>query len=189
MHYFFTAIDKCLTFSGRATRKEYWYYVLFAVISIVGLALLSETLWFGGPGASIQSAALGLVILFLMFVGISVSVRRLHDRGYSGWWYLLYLVPGGNIFLIVNFCMDGTPGDNAYGPDPKGREPVPPAPVRFTTVTEPRLGLLDMGRNNDDHQRLDKLAKLGDLYRNGILTEPEFNRAKSNILSGSRMVA
>ena len=51
---------------------------------------------------------------------IAVAVRRLHDIGRSGWFYLIGLIPLiGWIFMIVWFCTDSQPGDNQYGPNPK----------------------------------------------------------------------
>ena len=60
---------------------------------------------------------------------IAVTVRRLHDRNMSGWWYpgfiVASLIPVVGIiaaiaFLVIMF-LDGTPGTNRFGPDPKGR--------------------------------------------------------------------
>jgi uncharacterized membrane protein YhaH (DUF805 family) len=53
--------------------------------------------------------------------GIAVSVRRLHDRDYSGWWFLIVLTGIGAIVLLVWFCMRGTAGANRFGPDPLGQ--------------------------------------------------------------------
>lgn len=51
---------------------------------------------------------------------IALSVRRLHDIGKSGWYYLLILIPiVGAIVLIVWWCQDGKIGRNQYGEDPK----------------------------------------------------------------------
>ena len=52
---------------------------------------------------------------------VSATVRRLHDTNRSGWWVLLSFVPLGGIVLLVWTIMDGTPGPNDYGPDPKQR--------------------------------------------------------------------
>ena len=52
---------------------------------------------------------------------LAVMIRRLHDQGKSGWWYFISWVPFiGGIWLLVLMCLDGTPGDNDYGPNPKG---------------------------------------------------------------------
>ena len=101
-------------FSGRARRSEYWYYVLcYAIISIV-VNLLSQ--------ASSVFAIIGTVVgLALICPTVAVEIRRLHDIGKSGWYLLFNLIPlVGAIILIVWFCKDSEPGDNAYGPNPKG---------------------------------------------------------------------
>ena len=52
--------------------------------------------------------------------GLSVAVRRLHDVGKSGWFYLIYFIPIiGIIWLIVLWCTEGQKQDNNWGPDPK----------------------------------------------------------------------
>lgn len=107
--------------NGRARRKEFWmyqlfflaiYFVLLIVASI--LAALSETL------GMLVMLAVALVILGLILPGITLNIRRLHDIGKSGWWLLLSLIPFGSIVLLVFACLDSQPGDNMYGPNPKG---------------------------------------------------------------------
>jgi uncharacterized membrane protein YhaH (DUF805 family) len=68
-------------------------------------------------------AVIGFILIFVVYIGLiipllAVGCRRLHDRGQSGWLQLLLLVPCGNIVLLVFWIMEGTPGDNAYGPQP-----------------------------------------------------------------------
>ena len=60
-----------------------------------------------------------VVSLALLLPCLAVSVRRLHDRDKSGWWYLLGLIPViGPVVLLVWYVQAGTPGDNRFGPDP-----------------------------------------------------------------------
>lgn len=104
-------IAKMLTFEGRARRSEYWYFVLFVAIVSAAMNLLL------GQNNGIRS----VISIALSLATISVGVRRLHDIGKSGWWYLLYLVPVvGWIVLLVWDVRDSQPGDNQYGPNPKG---------------------------------------------------------------------
>ena len=94
------------TFDGRARRSEYWYWVLFN--TLVGLFLG----WI---------PVLGWIICVLFILpSLSVCIRRLHDIGKSGWWYLLVLIPLVNLVLIYFFILDSQPGVNQYGPNPKG---------------------------------------------------------------------
>lgn len=99
-------LSKYATFEGRARRSEYWWFYLATFV--VGLVL-------GGI------PILGWIIcIALILPGIAVAVRRLHDIGKSGWWYLLCLIPlVGTIILIVWFVRPGVAGANQYGEDPK----------------------------------------------------------------------
>ena len=113
-----SVLGKYADFSGRARRSEYWYWTLaflvtYIVVLIVGAAL-------GRLGSFLLLA----LVLGTLVPGIAVAVRRLHDTGRSGLWYLIGFVPlVGGILLIVWFCGDSQPGDNAYGSSPKGGSP------------------------------------------------------------------
>ncbi len=83
----------------------------------------------GGDGDSQFVSPLGWATLVLLMVyalgvllpGLAVTIRRLHDTGRSGWWLLISLIPNvGFIVLLVITLQDGQPGDNKWGPDPKG---------------------------------------------------------------------
>ena len=118
---------KCLRqytdFTGRARRKEYWMYTLFKVIIVALLAGIDYLLgWF-----SIEyriGVLSGIYSLAVLLPGIAVCVRRLHDIGKSGWYYLLGLIPiVGPIILLVYYCTEGDRFENAWGEDPKKDEP------------------------------------------------------------------
>ncbi|MEL0250267.1 MAG: DUF805 domain-containing protein, partial [Actinomycetota bacterium] len=55
-----------------------------------------------------------VIVLAFILPSIAVSVRRLHDRDLSGWWYLLAFVPIGSVVLFVFYVLPGTPGPNRY---------------------------------------------------------------------------
>ena len=60
--------------------------------------------------------------LYLFIPALAVTFRRLHDTDRSAWWILVGLIPFlGALALLVFYCLDGTPGANRFGPDPKGR--------------------------------------------------------------------
>ena len=111
MGYFYDAFKKYADFSGRATRTEYWMFVLGYTLICIILAIvdgLLGTIWLG--------AIFGLVVLV---PSLSIAARRLHDTGRTGWWQLIYLVPLiGLIVMIVFLCQDSH-GDNEYGISPK----------------------------------------------------------------------
>ena len=100
-------------FSGRASRSEFWWFMLF--LFIVQVCLNCLTLIVGSTVGSILS---GLVGLLLLLPDLGVMARRLHDVGRSAWWLLLMLTGIGTIVLIVWWCMDSTPGANEYGDQP-----------------------------------------------------------------------
>ena len=93
-------------FNGRSRRSEYWWATL--AISIIGAVvggILGDLSW--------------IWTLAIMIPSLAICVRRLHDIGKSGWWYLIGLIPlVGGIILIVWFCKDSTE-DNQWGPNPK----------------------------------------------------------------------
>ena len=70
----------------------------------------------------------GLVLLALLIPSVAVAIRRLHDTNRRGWWILIGLIPLiGQLVLFVFYLLDGTPGPNRFGPDPKGRSELAPA--------------------------------------------------------------
>lgn len=99
-------------FNGRARRTEYWMFVLFNII-FSAIAGIIDTI----IGTNLLNVIYSLAVLI---PGIAVAVRRLHDIGKSGWYYLLVLIPiVGFIILIVWFCKDSETGANSWGPNPK----------------------------------------------------------------------
>jgi uncharacterized membrane protein YhaH (DUF805 family) len=105
-----SGLSHYVTFSGRASRSEFWFWYLFVLIlSIVGGILdLMLDMQVVGP----------IISLGLLLPGISMNIRRLHDIDRSGWWCLIAFTGIGVILLLVWACMKGTAGTNAYGSDP-----------------------------------------------------------------------
>ena len=119
MGWYIEALKKYAVFSGRSRRKEYWYFVLFSVI--VSLVLSAVDALLGTFSSSTNVGLLGGIYgLAIIIPSIAVSVRRLHDIDRTGWWVLISLVPViGTIILLVFAVLDGTPGQNRFGPNPK----------------------------------------------------------------------
>ena len=118
MDWYLAVLKKYATFTGRARRKEYWYFVLFSLIISVVLAVLDVMLGthYGRTGGLLGNIY-GLAVLL---PSLAVSARRLHDTDRSGWWLLIVLIPLiGAIVLLVFMCQDSKPGTNPYGPNPK----------------------------------------------------------------------
>lgn len=106
-------------FDGRAQRPEFWWWILFVTLlqiaaSIV-LTLLLVIFQNAGFLQWLGVLIFMVVLLAVILPSIAVSVRRLHDRDLSGWWYLLGFVPFGNIVLLVWYVLPGTPGPNRFG--------------------------------------------------------------------------
>ena len=119
MNWYLEVLKKYAVFSGRARRKEYWYFFLFNFIVSIVLAVVDSMT--GSFDAEAGIGLLGLVYaLGVLIPGLAVSVRRLHDIGRSGWWLLIILLPLiGAIVLLVFMLLEGKSDTNQYGPNPK----------------------------------------------------------------------
>jgi uncharacterized membrane protein YhaH (DUF805 family) len=104
-----SGLTNAFTFEGRASRSEFWYFVLFLVICAVPAALADQLL-IGKPVFQV------LVTLATIVPYVSVIVRRLHDTGHSGWFYWIALIPLiGVCILIYWLCRAGPTEPNQYG--------------------------------------------------------------------------
>jgi uncharacterized membrane protein YhaH (DUF805 family) len=108
MKHYIHAIKNFVNFKGRASRSNYWYFVLFnflfALVSLVIDAAIGISLLYP------------LYALFSIVPSIAVAVRRLHDINKSGWWYLIGLIPMiGTIWLLIYFFRKGDLHPNNYG--------------------------------------------------------------------------
>lgn len=117
VEYYKLALSKYAQFTGRSRRSEFWYFALgnFVVGLIIGVigGLLGET---------ISTGLSGLYNLAIFIPSIAVAVRRLHDTGRSGWWYLIAFTIIGIPVLIYFWALDSEPGANKWGPNPKTGE-------------------------------------------------------------------
>ena len=98
---------------GRIARRTWW---LYGVAALIGLHLLGVTLLrIAGLGADLAHMTMNVLLLW---PGIAVSVKRWHDRGKSGWWVLINLVPfvGWIWALVENGFLRGSAGPNRFGP-------------------------------------------------------------------------
>jgi uncharacterized membrane protein YhaH (DUF805 family) len=119
---------KYATFTGRASRSEYWWWTLFTFLTYLVLGLLTYavgTVTSRDGGRTPGLVALPLIILFaVFFLGILVptlalTVRRLHDAGYSGLFALLLLVPYlGSLIIFIFALLPSSPRGASYDPRP-----------------------------------------------------------------------
>ncbi len=107
-----SGFSRYVDFSGRSSRSEYWWWVLFVFMAGILIILLGNLI-----GAS---ASLYWLFQLAVFVpGLAVAVRRLHDKDKSGWWMLIVLIPIiGGIILLIWMVERGDPHENRYGPNP-----------------------------------------------------------------------
>jgi uncharacterized membrane protein YhaH (DUF805 family) len=102
---------KYVKFDGRASRFEYWGFVLVNFVIAVVFSLLDSVIGTGG-------LLYGVAGLALLLPGVSAAVRRLHDIGKSGWWLLISLIPIVGLVLLYFLVQPSQSGSNAYGEAP-----------------------------------------------------------------------
>lgn len=125
MNWYFDVLRKYAVFNGRSRRREYWYYFLINFLIITALLLIDDQLGWINQEAGMGVLS-GIYALAVLIPGIAVAVRRLHDSDRTGWWVLIALIPIiGPIVLIFFLIQDSTPGENRFGPNPKGTEATP----------------------------------------------------------------
>jgi uncharacterized membrane protein YhaH (DUF805 family) len=139
MHYYFDVLKRYWDFNGRTARKEFWMFALITTIISIALMIIDlvigtqivlyQPATFGGDTATgiapitpapIEIGMLQNIYTLAVFLpSLGVAVRRLHDTGRSGWWWLMnFICCVGWIVLLVFYVTRGTVGDNKYGPDP-----------------------------------------------------------------------
>ena len=154
-------------FTGRARRSEFFYFfcTLYWINEILFTTYYIKAFQNGYYDADnnfhFGEVPIGLTLSFYLFdlltivPRISVSARRLHDTGRSGWYYLVVLIPIVGIFIFLSFvCQDSEANTNEYGPSPKFVQPqgamVPPGnaylPPPVITVTSPAAVAVPVGQ-------------------------------------------
>ena len=107
-----SGFSKYAQFAGRASRSEYWYWLLFTVlVNLVAFII----------DARFRTDMVSLIVgLGLLLPSIAVNTRRLHDIDRTGWWQLLVFTIIGTVVLYYWAFLRGTSGPNRFGPDPLG---------------------------------------------------------------------
>ncbi|MES2687237.1 MAG: DUF805 domain-containing protein [Pseudomonadota bacterium] len=90
-----TCFSKYATFSGRASRPEFWWFFLFQILVSIAASMFGDVIN-------------GLVGLALLLPALAVGARRLHDIGKSGWWQLIMLTVIGLLLLIYWWVQPGS---------------------------------------------------------------------------------
>jgi uncharacterized membrane protein YhaH (DUF805 family) len=118
VNWYLAVLKNYAGFTGRARRTEFWMFFLFNVVigivlEIIGMLIKTQIIYY-------------LYALAVLIPTLAVGARRLHDTGRSGWWQLILLIPlVGLIVMIVFWAIEGQPGNNQYGANPK----LAPAPA------------------------------------------------------------
>lgn len=145
------AVGKCMIekyyplIEGRAARSEFWWFMLFyilvSVAFVIVLAVLAALVMIplslngGMTDATVLATFLPLALVlmvmpllyFMVPPTVAVTIRRLHDRNISGWWYLGFtvasMIPGVNLLamlaMFILMLLPGTQGANRFGEDPR----------------------------------------------------------------------
>lgn len=115
MDWFKKGLRNYANFSGRARRKEYWYFVLVQMGLVIIAMILDAIIFNSETGLFYIVVALGLFL-----PGLAVTIRRLHDTSRSGWWFLISILPLiGSIILLVFLASDTKFETNQWGPPAK----------------------------------------------------------------------
>ena len=98
-------------------------FILFNMIFAIAAFILDNVLGITMDGL-MYGPLYGFYVLGVLIPGLAVAVRRLHDTGKSGWFFLLVLIPlVGSIWLIILLATNSDFGENQYGPNPKEINP------------------------------------------------------------------
>lgn len=129
MKWFIKVFGQYADFNSRASRREFWMFVLFNFLFVLVWGLVAGLLigLFGSSFSRESDIAAFIYKLLALYYStvavpaIAVTVRRLHDTEHSGWWILIGFIPVvGGLWLLALMCLDGNMYDNCYGSRPDG---------------------------------------------------------------------
>lgn len=112
--HYFDALKKYAVFQGRASRQEFWYFTLFNILLTFIFGFIDQL-----TGNFVYAAGYGplsaVYTLAVIIPGVAVSIRRLHDTGRSGWWFMITIIPGLGLLIFLYFALlDSEPEANQY---------------------------------------------------------------------------
>jgi len=111
MDYFTDTLKNFAEFSGRATRKQYWMFYLFYIIFAFVTGIVA--------GIFNADWLISVYVLVIFIPNISITARRLHDTGRSGWWQLIGIIPLIGWIILIYFLVLDSDDDNKWGRNPK----------------------------------------------------------------------
>lgn len=118
MNYYLRVLNRYALFEGRASRTEFWMYFLYTIIAGFVCLFLDNIF-----NLTINDEVYGWIYILYSLVTLlptlAVHVRRFHDTNKSGWFILLGIIPYvGWIIILILLALDGTKGENNFGPEP-----------------------------------------------------------------------
>jgi uncharacterized membrane protein YhaH (DUF805 family) len=177
-----TAFTKTFTYRGRASRGEYWWYFAFyllvsIVCSFIDAATLIALVQEQGEQAIVPATFLKMTSLYAYILMIppflSVSVRRLHDAGFSGFWILVYVIPLGALALIVMHILPSAGGTTAHGAPANGiqtdRKGKPVTTDAHARAMQGYGLLFDKDKRPTPEMQAARKAEVADYYRSRVL--------------------
>ena len=109
-----TCFNRYATFSGRASRSEYWFFILFGILG--GIVTLIIDVMILDYSIESEYTPINLIFsLILIIPSIAVACRRLHDVNKSGWRQLIWLTIIGGILLLIWYFKEGEKRKNRFG--------------------------------------------------------------------------
>lgn len=149
------AFKYCWHYTGRSSRSEYWWFYLFELL--IGIPTF------------------GIGLLVCLFPALSLTIRRLHDSGRSGWNYLWCFVPiVGGLIVFIMLLMDSEHCENKYGGFNGSNYTSPQPPVVPPTQIYP-----------PQNSTTAELTRLASLYQQGLITQQEYETLKTRVIYGN----
>ena len=108
-----TCLRKYAVFGGRATRAEFWWWMLAVVIVSIAVSIVDGVISALTSG-TVEEFLSALLFVAVLLPNLAVTARRLHDIGKSGWWVLLWIVLGLGPWLILLALVAGAVFSSAY---------------------------------------------------------------------------
>lgn len=114
------------SFQGRIGRGPFWIGTLISIGFAIIMNILVMSIGSGVMGSGPNMLGLILYIIYLVigiWMGLAIGIKRCHDRGQSGWWLLITLIPViGFFWWLINLgILAGDEGENRFGPNPEAR--------------------------------------------------------------------
>jgi len=160
-----------VNFNARASRSEYNYWALFAILLTIFAYLLDPPDFYSGKGSMLSN----ILSLALALPGIALIIRRLHDTNKSGWNILWYFTIIG-IFPVFYWLVfkPGDNKDNSYGPNP--------LITRQVSSDNPKNDNESISNDSSDTNVEDELIKLKRMLDDGLIEQEDYDGKKKELL-------